>query len=61
MPEESQIPNQQYPNIAEDLSTEQIIELLQNAQSQQTAAEEGQVVVDEEGNPVQPLPEELQI
>lgn len=56
-----QAPTNQISNIAEDLSTEQIIELLQNAQNQQNLAEEGQQLVDEEGNPVQPLPEEVYV
>lgn len=54
-----QAPANQISSIAADLSTEQIIELLQNAQNQQMLAEEGQQMVDENGNPVQPLPDEV--
>jgi hypothetical protein len=47
-------------SIADDLSTEQIIELLQNAQDSQNASE-GQEQVDDEGNPIQVLPQEVQL
>ena len=51
-------------SIAEDLSTEQIIELLQNAadaQNSQNAGELGETNFDENGEPIQPMPEEIQL
>lgn len=48
--------------VADDLSTEQIIELLQNAQNMsQNGGEVGETLFDENGEPIQQLPEEVQL
>ncbi len=51
----------QISNIAEDLSTEQIIELLQNAQSLNNGDDMDGTNFDDNGEPVQTLPEEVQL
>lgn len=47
--------------VADDLSTEQIIELLQNAQNISQNGETDENMFDENGNPIQQLPEEVQL
>ena len=47
--------------IAEDLSTEQIIELLQNAANNSLEGEEGEPNFNENGEPIPVIPEEVQL
>ena len=47
--------------IAEDLSTEQIIELLQNAANNSLEGDDGEPNFDENGEPIPVIPEEVQL